>query len=196
MRSDGLRVTSPARTLYDLARSSRPRLVERALGRAFRKELTTREELEVLMARHAGLPGSARLRPFLGDATPEFTRSEAEDRFLAVVRSAGLPKPTVNVRVGRYELDFYWPGQRVAVEVDGWEFHSSSFAFERDRERDAELAARGIRVVRVTWRQLTQERDVVLVRLARTLRPGLLEASELRERDVPGAHGPAAPTGS
>jgi very-short-patch-repair endonuclease len=57
----------------------------------------------------------------------------------------------------------------VVVEVDGYAFHAGRAAFERDRLRDGELQARGIRVIRVTWRQLTGEPEAVLARIARTL---------------------------
>lgn len=171
VRRDGIPVTSPARTLYDLADSGRARTVERALARALRRELTSQDELTTLVTRHAGRPGAARLRSLLGGAPPPFVRSEAEERFLTMVQEARLPKPEVNVRLGPFEADFHWPAQRLVVEIDGYEFHSSRAAFERDRERDAELAARGLRVMRITWRQLTRERDAVLVRLARTLAP-------------------------
>ena len=88
---------------------------------------------------------------------------------LALVRAARLPMPDVNVRVGPIEVDFLWREERLVVEVDGFRFHSSRAAFERDRLRDAELQAGGLRVMRVTWRQLTREREATLARIARAL---------------------------
>ncbi len=88
---------------------------------------------------------------------------------LALVRAARLPMPDVNVRVGPIEVDFLWREERLVVEVDGFRFHSSRAAFERDRRRDAELQAGGLRVMRVTWRQLTREREATLARIARAL---------------------------
>jgi very-short-patch-repair endonuclease len=41
--------------------------------------------------------------------------------------------------------------------------------FERDRRRDAALTARGLRVMRVTWRQIVNEPEAVLVRLSQAL---------------------------
>jgi very-short-patch-repair endonuclease len=58
------------------------------------------------------------------------------------------------------------------VEVDGFAFHSSRTQFERDRRRDAELAAAGVRVVRVTWQQLTREPQAVLASVAQALARG------------------------
>jgi very-short-patch-repair endonuclease len=57
----------------------------------------------------------------------------------------------------------------LVVEVDGYEFHGSKRAFVRDRQRDTALAAAGIRVVRLSWHQLTKERDRRLVQLALAL---------------------------
>ena len=59
-----------------------------------------------------------------------------------------------------------WRKQRLAVEVDGFAFHGTREAFERDRRRDAELQTRGYRVLRVTYRQLTAEREALVARLA------------------------------
>jgi very-short-patch-repair endonuclease len=75
------------------------------------------------------------------------------------------------VRIGRYEVDLLWPEQRLIVEVDGYAFHSTRAAFERDRARDAELIAAGYRVIRVTWRQLVEEPEATVALLAGALRP-------------------------
>jgi very-short-patch-repair endonuclease len=61
------------------------------------------------------------------------------------------------VLVEGYEVDAYWPAARLIVELDSWEFHHDRSAFERDRERDAVLQAAGYRVIRITWRRLTEE---------------------------------------
>jgi len=100
---------------------------------------------------------------------PSLSRSEAEERFLALVRRAGLPDPESNVRFHGYELDFLWREQAFAVEIDGYAFHGDRDAFEADRRRDADLAARGIQVMRITWRQLANEPEATLVLLAQAL---------------------------
>ena len=85
------------------------------------------------------------------------------------MRAAQLPMPDVNVRIGPIEVDFLWREERLIVEVDGFRFHASRAAFERDRLRDAELQASGFRVMRVTWRQLTRTREATLARIASAL---------------------------
>jgi very-short-patch-repair endonuclease len=103
---------------------------------------------------------------------PAFTRSEAEERLLALARDGRLPKPQANAVVGEYEVDFLWAAQRLVVEVDGYEFHSGRMRFEGDRRRDAELATLGLRVLRVTWSQLTEQSLSVLALIARLLGQG------------------------
>jgi very-short-patch-repair endonuclease len=97
------------------------------------------------------------------------TRSRLEDRFLTLVAQAGLPRPEVNQKVRGYEVDALWRGERLIAELDGYRFHSSRSAFETDRARDARLQAAGYRVVRITWRQLTKEPEVMKTLLRRLL---------------------------
>jgi very-short-patch-repair endonuclease len=159
---EGMRVTTAARTLADLA----PRLDDRQLARAA-------EQAQILgLATHAELAASLPSRSSrLLYAGPQLTRSEAERRFLDLIERARLPRPRTNVRIGRYEVDLLWPEQRLIVEVDGYAFHSTRAAFERDRARDAELIAAGYRVIRVTWRQLVEEPEATVALLAGALRP-------------------------
>jgi very-short-patch-repair endonuclease len=75
----------------------------------------------------------------------------------------------VNAAVGGFEVDAYWRGAGLVAEIDGFAFHSSRRSFESDRRRDAILAAAGLRVMRVTWRQISDEPEAVLVLLTRAL---------------------------
>lgn len=181
--TQGMRVTTPARTLYDLASMAAPadpaphdgarsvvhRDVERAMAEALAQRLTTRPALRALLDHHHG-HGAGLLRELLeSDVKPALTRSDAEERFLQLVRRGCVDDPAVNVIVERYEVDFLWRAERLVVEVDGHRYHASKRAFENDRRRDAVLAAAGYTVMRVTWDQITREPEAVLVRLVRTL---------------------------
>jgi len=169
-RLGGIPVTSPARTILDLATAVPLRDLERALAEAQARRLVRRNDLLSLLARRSGRPGVRVLRALMDDdAVPALTRSEAEDRLLALIRAAELPAPEVNVQVGRYEVDFLWREQRLVVEVDGFRFHSSRAAFERDRLRDAGLAGMGFRVFRTTWRQIVQGPEALVARIAAAL---------------------------
>jgi very-short-patch-repair endonuclease len=167
---DGIPITTPARTVIDLAGGVSGRELAQAVAQAGRRQLTSDAALLSLIARHPGRRGIRALRALLrSSAEPALTRSEAEERFLALIRKAQLAMPEVNVMVGGYEIDFLWRAECVAVEVDGYAFHSSQGKFESDRRRDARLSASGLRVIRATWRQLVSEPEAMLVRLAQTL---------------------------
>jgi very-short-patch-repair endonuclease len=75
----------------------------------------------------------------------------------------------MNVNVAGYRVDLHWPVERLVVEVDGFAFHGSRDAFERDRRRDAEFIAAGITTLRITWRQLVHRPFVVVARIAAAL---------------------------
>lgn len=75
----------------------------------------------------------------------------------------------MNVSVGPYEIDFFWRAARIAVEVDGFRYHSSWSRFEGDRRRDARLLASGIAVLRLSWRQITGEPLRTLAQLMQAL---------------------------
>jgi very-short-patch-repair endonuclease len=169
----GIPVTSPARTILDVAAVVTPRELERALAEAQARRLTLRSELSALLARVGARPGVVALRTLIeDDSVPVLTRSEAEERLLALIRNAQLPPPEANVRVGRHEVDFLWREQRLVVEVDGFKYHSSRGAFERDRLRDAELSGMGFRVMRITWHQLVREPEALIARIATALAAG------------------------
>jgi very-short-patch-repair endonuclease len=164
-----LPITSPARTLLDLAAILSPSDLARAIEQADRRGLTSPNKLTHYLTRRRSHRGAAALRAAVTSTTPQLTRSEAERTFLALMARAGLPTPAANTRVAGYEVDFLWPGRRLIVEIDGYAFHSSRAAFERDRIRDAELLARGYRVIRITWRRLVEEPEAVAATIATAL---------------------------
>jgi very-short-patch-repair endonuclease len=69
------------------------------------------------------------------------------------------------VQVAGFTVNAVWPAQRLIVELDGYAFHGTRAAFERDRARDAELQRAGYRVVRLTWRRLHREPAAVAASL-------------------------------
>ncbi len=86
-----------------------------------------------------------------------------------MMHEAELPQPVVGARLNGFTVDFLWPDARLILEVDGHDTHGDRLAFEEDRRRDQIHAAAGYTVVRVTWRQLVEQRTAVLVRLAQAL---------------------------
>jgi very-short-patch-repair endonuclease len=156
----GVPITTPSRTLFDLA-AVVPRIqVERAFHEADVRRLDDRLSLPDLLRRHPRRRGAATIAAILRDGARR-TRTELESRFLVFLRKAGLPRPEVNTHIELagiwIECDCVWRDAQVVVELDGREVHNTAFAFERDRARDRGLQARGWRTVRVTWRQLEDD---------------------------------------
>jgi very-short-patch-repair endonuclease len=153
---DGIPVTSLARTIVDLADVLPERRLADAVHEAEVLRLFDLEAIERALARVPGRNGRHRLRRVLAaynDVQP-FTRNRAERLVLRMCKEHGLPAPQANTWIGSYEVDFHWPDAGLALELDSAATHHTRRAFHEDRRRDRALAARGIHVVRVTWRDL------------------------------------------
>ena len=146
---DGIPVTSVARTLLDLTDVVS---IDRPVAQADRLGLLDVHAIHRAVDDNPGRRGTKRLLQAID--TPILTRSELENRFLALVRTAGLPQPRVNAKVAGLEVDFHWPDHHLVVETDGLAFHRSRTAQERDREREAVLARAGLRTHRFTHRHV------------------------------------------
>jgi len=162
-RHRGFRVTTPARTLLDLAAILDERQLRRAVSRAQSLQRVNVRQLADTSARRMGAPGRKRLaRLIAGAAAP--TRSALEDAVLTVMLDGGLERPDINVpltvRGRRVVPDFRWAAQRLIVEADSVTWHDNPTARADDAERQALLEASGERVIRVTWEQaLTRTRQ-------------------------------------
>lgn len=97
------------------------------------------------------------------------SRSDLETAFLALWRRHGLSPPEVNVKLGRWEVDFLWREQRLVVEADCFAYHRGSIAFEDDHARDLDLRRQGFTVLRFTDRQLEDEPERVVADVAAAL---------------------------
>jgi very-short-patch-repair endonuclease len=168
---DGIPVTTPARTLIDIAEMpGAARMVEQAFATALRKGLVTRAEMHRMVERHPRHRGVPLLRQLLdAKEEPAFTRSQAEEKLLGIVRRAKLPRPELNAMVLGHEVDFLWRRESLIAEVDGYAFHGSPRAFAEDRRRDVELVVAGYRVLRFSWADLTDAHLATVVRLAQAL---------------------------
>lgn len=169
----GFRVTSPARTILDLAASTSARDLERAVAEAQVSGLVSERDLRQVLGRYPRRRGSRVLAALLdAEHGPAFTRSDLERDLLALVRKAGIAPPRTNVSLNGYEVDALWADQRLVVELDSFRFHRSRRAFERDRLKSAELQTAGYRVLQVTWRHLHDSPEVVIAQIAAALALG------------------------
>lgn len=143
----GIPVTTPARTLADL----------RAAARKGRKGGVSAKELRRAsrQAEYMGLRVGS-------DPETDRTRSELEVMFLRLCRRTGLTVPEVNVKIGPITVDFLWRDRHLVVETDGYRAHRGRQAFEDDRDRDLRLRSLGYEVVRLSYRQVSQEPEQVV----------------------------------
>jgi predicted transcriptional regulator of viral defense system len=163
-------VTSPARTLLDLAAANRRRRLQRAIEKAKRLDRLDLREIDELLHRRRGAAGTKLLREGVEIyRDPAFSRSRAELLFLDLVKRAGLSRPALNIFVAGHEIDAYWEAERFAVEVDGWDTHRTREAFEADPLRQENLKLAGIDSIRVTARRIEREPEAVGQRIRRLL---------------------------
>ena len=164
-----LRVTSPARTVADLAPHLDEETLERVVADAVRRKLTTLGEL-VRYAR-TSRRGMRALRAILQlEGGPQWTRSKAEQEFLKLVRAAGLPPPRMNRRVDGKGRDAVWETHKVIAEVDSWTFHGvDPVAFEADRSRGTGGAARGWLPLSFSFKRIRDEPLKVAAELSAAL---------------------------
>ena len=149
----GVPVTSPARTLVDLAPLLTAGQLQSTLGEADRRGLLDVTAVEAALWRTNGRHGQgyARLTDALKAHAQQgatLLRSELEERFLDLVLAAGLPRPRFNAPVAGYEVDVLWPDHRVVVELDGWAHHKAREAAARDRDKTNRLQLHGFSVLR------------------------------------------------
>ena len=158
---DSIPVTTVARTIEDLESTSLPpHLIRRA-----------RRQAELKGYRLEGVESDR-------------TRSDLETAFLALFAHHRIPAPEVNIKLGRWTVDFLWRSKRLVVEADFWAYHRGSVAFEDDHARDLDLHAAGYTVRRFTDRQLEDEPQRVARVVAEALASG--------EEGAPGASSRAA----
>jgi very-short-patch-repair endonuclease len=154
-RVDGIPVTTVARTLVDLAAVVSPHALRKALEEAERSHRLDVRAVEAAMARTRGRNGRShervrRVLSELASTTATITRSTLEDSFLALLDAHGLARPQTNASIDGIEVDAMWPAARLVVELDGWEYHRTRHAFQRDRDRANDLTANGWTVLRFT----------------------------------------------
>jgi very-short-patch-repair endonuclease/predicted transcriptional regulator of viral defense system len=175
---DRIPVTTVPRTILDLAAVASQRQVERALNEVEVRQLTDRLSIPDLLERYPRRRGTAVLRDLLDDGAEAggVTRNDFEEAFVTLLDSHGLPRPRFNADVavaGRFcSADCLWQRERLIVELDGRDVHRTRKAFESDRERDRLLMVEGWRVVRVTWRQLRDQRALIASDLRKVLTRG------------------------
>jgi very-short-patch-repair endonuclease len=157
-----IRVTSPTRTLADLAATATRAQLIRAVEAAQHHRLL---DLPSMRSAAKGRPGAKELLAITQDELPH-TRSELEAAFLALCDEHEIERPHMNVTIHGHEVDAYWPERNLAVELDSRRHHLTPRAFEQDRRRDADLHRHGIATLRFTYAQIARDPGWVVKTLA------------------------------
>lgn len=146
----GIPVTTPARTICDVAASATFKVLRGIVNHALGLALVTITQLITFRGR-----GAKKLRRVLATAAP--TRSENENLVLQLIHEAGLPRPLVNPSLEgtSYIPDFLWPEHRLVLEADSKRFHGNMIARADDATRQLVLEELGLRVIRTTWVEAT-----------------------------------------
>lgn len=152
----GIPTTTISRTLVDLAEVLPHQRLRKALEEADRAGALDVNDIEDALRRTRGRRGGghatlvAALEAHDGRET-RITRSELEDRFLALLDAHAIPRPQTNANIDGLEVDAYWPDAGLVVELDGYAFHRTRAAFQHDRERTNALTLAGYTVLRFTY---------------------------------------------
>lgn len=163
--ANGLPITSPTRTLIDLASVLREESLELALESALRVGLVSTQKVEQAVEKARRRRGIPKLRSILGErygAAP--TGSLFEVKFQRVLRAADLPAPVrqhlVIVGGRSFYLDFAFPDSQIGIECDGFGAHGGRRSFDSDRERRTLLTSAGWRLLHFTWGDLSRPKWV------------------------------------
>jgi very-short-patch-repair endonuclease len=158
-KRDRIPMTTVPRTLLDLAAVADERLLRRAVNQADRRGWLNRRAVADLLERNRRRNGTKALTAVMAAVDPHTrrSRSDLEIAFLQLCSKYGIPRPVVNEEVAGYEVDMHWPGTRLIVELDSYEYHRTPAEFDADRRRDARLKVLGFEVLRVPDRWLSSD---------------------------------------
>jgi hypothetical protein len=169
-KKDGVPVTSLARTLLDLSAVVNAPDLATAIDRAERLRIFDLRAVVEVLDRANGRRGARALRRAIAAYEPSTQKSLLERHFKALLKTAAdIPSPAFNAAVdgeqGTHEVDAFWGKQRLAIQLDGFDFHRTRRDRERDAASDADLELAGHRVMRLTWDDVTVHGERTLRRL-------------------------------
>jgi hypothetical protein len=176
---DGIRSTTVERTLVDLGAVCSPRIVERAVEAALRRELVSEPSLAAAVRRLGGRGrnGVGVLRAILDERTPgrALTESDMEFRLFQVLRLHDLPEPVVQYEIrdqGRFvaRVDAAYVEFKIAIEYDSFDWHLGASAHIRDSARRNELVSLQWKPIVVTWADLRSGGSGVCARILDLMR--------------------------
>ncbi len=174
---DGLPLTSPVRTVIDLARLASRQQLRAAVESMIDHGLGTEDALHrrIVSLRRQGRYGLPALLDVLGEReVGSGGASWLEREYLRLLDRAGLPRPLTQQVLSRagdrwVRVDCLFPGTGVVVELLGYRFHRTAVQMDRDAQRMNALLADGFQPFQFTYRQVTEHGDEVVATTARAL---------------------------
>jgi hypothetical protein len=164
----GLPITSPERTVLDLADILSEWELEAAVAEAMVHSLVTVDSLKDTIDRAGRRKGVPKVLRVITDS-PGLTRSQYERLLSKICHAAGLPQPIMNAKVHGYEVDAFFTEHGVIVEVNPFSTHGHKRAHDKDTKKIADLTAKGYRVIPFTDTQLVDDQLYVVAKLQAAL---------------------------
>lgn len=166
-RHGAIPITTPARSLYDIATLLPDRSLRRAVHEA---EVQRRVNHRQLRAQIAGKnTAAARALRAVIEHGPAPTRSDLEDDVLELLRARDLPRPRNNARIAGFEVDLLYADLDLVIEIDSDRYHGTAFARDNDAHKQALLEAAGFRVIRVSDREINGDSELTIRRIRRVM---------------------------
>ena len=168
-RIGDMRVTTPARTAFDIARREPILVAVPRIDALLRVSGCTVPHAKAMLDRNPGVRG-LRAAAKIFDLADAGAESPPESLVRLLVLAAALPRPVTQIDVcGVYRLDMGWPEHKVAIEYDGAQHWTDPTQRARDIERLEFLAAQGWAIIRISWVQLRDQPKLVVNRVAKAL---------------------------
>lgn len=176
----GVPVTTVARTVVDLARTTSLREGVVVADSALHHGKTTKPDLYAVIRHCARWPGIAQARHAV-DFSDALTESPFESLARLVFDQGGLPRPQLQAWVGGQDrplgrADFYWPAHATIAEADGASKYNDPARARDQLQRDENLRRAGFQVVHFTWQQLHQTPAQII----ESIRAAFAQAADLR----------------
>jgi very-short-patch-repair endonuclease len=176
-----LPVVKPALALVQLAQTCQGREFELALDEALAARTVSRTKVRETLQVHGHGRRTRYLADLLDGGRPSsVTRSDGEERLRDLIVTADLPTPQMQTPLHGFTADFYWPQAAYVVEFDGYAYHNSRRAFQRDRTKDRTYTANGIQLDRFTWEDITKRPMPTIAHITRQIAERTLMRAQSR----------------
>jgi very-short-patch-repair endonuclease len=165
---DGIPVTSPSRTLLDLATVLTRNDLAWAYNELLIQELITPQQVKEILNRTHGHPGSRLLKAIVErDDDPRRSKGKLAALVRSALKRGRVETPIEEETLYGWRTDFYWPQYGLVLEADGFQFHKGPEAWRRDRRKQADLESRGLRFLRTDWEEAKDRPESLVARVIR-----------------------------